>query len=94
MNVFNISECNIAQMIGETSRFLFHVFLIHIATCIIERRTKDLLSETLFKTLIITALAIIFYHLFIRKIIEPQIEKMKIICIKNKPTYKQKKNIK
>ena len=79
MNVFNISECNIAQMIGETSRFLFHVFLIHIATCIIERRTKDLLSETLFKTLIITAVAI---------------EKMKIICIKNKPTYKQKKNIK
>lgn len=81
MSILNISECNVAQLIGEANRFMFHVFLIHITTCIIEGRHTDIFSSTLFKTLLITAIAIILYHLFFRKIIEPQIKKMKSICI-------------
>lgn len=90
MSIFNVSECNVAQLIGETSRFMFHVFLIHITTCIIEGRHGDMFSNTLFKTLLVTAIAIILYHIFFRKIVEPKIKKMKSICVKNK--YKRPKH--
>jgi hypothetical protein len=78
-DILNISNCNIAQMIGESNRFLFHVLLVHIATCIIN---GDIVffTEDLFKSLLITAMAIIMYHIFFRKIIEPKLEKMNLIC--------------
>jgi hypothetical protein len=93
MDIFNVSSCNVTQMIGEANRFLFHVLLIHIATCLIEGRT-DFLSETLFKTLIITAVAVLSYHLFVRKIVEPPLKKMKMICRKQLNIPKKKKPIK
>lgn len=91
-NVFNITQCNIAQMIAESSRFLFQVLLIHVATCIIEGK-DEIFSDTLFKTLLITAMAIVMYHIFFRKLVEPKLEKMKIICIDdhNKRKTKLKK---
>ena len=73
-----VNRCTIAQIIGESQRFLFHVFLIHITTNIIDG--KNIITIDLFNTLIITALAIILYHIFIRKIVEPYIKKMKSIC--------------
>lgn len=79
-DTLNISQCNIAQLIGESTRFLFHVMLIHISTCIIEKK-KEYINKELFKTLMITAMAIILYNLFFRKIIEPKVEKMKLICL-------------
>jgi hypothetical protein len=88
-DIFNITQCNIAQLIAEASRFLFHVMLVHITTSIIENKT-DIFNETLFKTLLITAMAITLYHIFIRKIVEPKLEKMKTICIRNDDTRKDK----
>lgn len=76
---FDIDQCNISQIIGESNRFLFHVFLVHISTCLIDGK-KSFFSEELFKTLLITFAAIALYHIFFRKIIEPKIEKMKLIC--------------
>lgn len=78
-DLFDITQCNLAQLIAESNRFLFQVFLIHISTCIIEGR-HDIFSDTLFKTLLITAMAIVMYHIFFRKIVEPKLEKMKTIC--------------
>lgn len=89
--IFHISSCNISQMIGESSRFMFHTFLVHISTNIIEGK-KDLFTKDLFKSLIITALAIILYHVFFRKIIDPNIEKMKLICFD--PDKRMKKKLK
>ena len=77
--LFNISQCNIAQLLGESNRFLFQALLVHITSCIIEGK-KEIFSETLFKTLLITAVAIVMYHLFFRKIVEPKLEKMKAVC--------------
>ena len=90
-DTLNISQCNIAQLIGESTRFLFHVMLIHISTCIIEKK-KEYINKELFKTLMITAMAIILYNLFFRKIIEPKVEKMKLICLDNEK--KQVKKLK
>lgn len=89
-DIINITSCNIAQLIAESNRFLFHVLLIHISTCIIEGR-QEIFTETLFKTLLITAFAIVMYNLFFRKIVEPKIEKMKMICSRN--IYKKKEKI-
>ena len=86
--LLNISKCNIAQIIGETNRFLFHVLLVHISTCIINGNI-NFFTEDLFRTLLITSMAIIMYHIFFRKIIEPKLEKMNLICFN-----KRKRNIK
>lgn len=77
--ILNISQCNVAQIIGESNRFLFHVFLVHVTTCLIEGK-KYIFGEELFKTLLITSIAITMYHVFFRKIVEPHVEKMKLIC--------------
>lgn len=90
-DILEISQCNIAQTIGEANRFLFHVMLVHITTCMIEGK-KEFFGPELFRTLVITSLAIVMYHLFFRKIIEPKIEKMKLICYDDlERTAKKKK---
>ena len=91
-DILNISRCNIAQILGETNRFLFHVILVHIATCIIEGK-KELFSEELFRTLLITAIAITMYHVFFRKIVEPKIEKMKLVCYNDNDRISKKKEL-
>lgn len=88
----NISKCNIAQMIGESNRFLFHVFLVHISACIVNG-DNNFFTKELFRTLLITTMAIIMYHIFIRKIIEPKIEKMNLICFNKQKRDKKRINI-
>jgi hypothetical protein len=56
-----------------------------------------LFNRRMFETIVITAIAVVFYHLFIRKIVEPPLKKMKIICRDhqtNKPYKKTNNNIK
>lgn len=81
-DIFNITQCNLAQLIAESNRFLFQVLLVHITTSIIEGK-DEIFGETLFKALLITAIAILMYHLFFRKIVEPKLEKMKMVCNKD-----------
>jgi len=92
-NITDISWCNIAQIIGESNRFLFHVMLVHVATTIIEGK-KSFLGEEFFRTMIITAMAIVLYHIFFRKIVEPKVEKMKLICYDGKERNEKMKEIK
>ena len=91
-DITDISWCNIAQIIGESNRFLFHVMLVHITTTIIEGK-KSFLGEDFFRVLIITAVAIVLYHIFFRKIMEPNIEKMKLICYNGKERYEKMKEL-
>lgn len=88
-DIFSISQCNIAQIIAESNRFLFQVLLVHIVSSIIEGR-DSLFNETLFRTLLVTAVAIALYHLFFRKIVEPKLEKMKIVCTEDPNERNQK----
>ncbi len=91
-DILNISQCNVAQIIGESNRFLFHVFLVHVTTCLIEGK-KNIFGEELFKTLLITSIAIALYHIFFRKIIEPNVEKMKLICFGGTELDKKKQKL-
>jgi hypothetical protein len=92
MDALNISRCNVSQIIGESSRFVFHVLLVHISTCII-RKEGNIFDEKLFQTIMITFMAIVLYHLLFRKTIEPQIEKMKLICYDGHNRIKKKNKI-
>lgn len=83
MHIFHMSRCNIAQTIAETSRFVFHALLIQLCTFIIDRDT-DILNKRVFKVMLVTAMAVICYNLFLRKIVEPPLKKMKIICKKDR----------
>ena len=91
MDIFNVTQCNIAQMIGEANRFVFHTILISISTAIVNGESISI-DEKFFKVIVITAMAVVCYHLFIRKIVEPPIKKMKIIC-RNRQTNKPHKKI-
>jgi hypothetical protein len=88
-DITDLKLCDIAQIIGESNRFLFHVMLVHTVTVLIEQK-KAFFSEEFFRTLVITSTAIVLYHLFFRKIIEPKIEKMKLICYADEDKEKDK----
>lgn len=90
--ILNISQCNVAQIVGESNRFLFHIFLVHVTTCLIEGK-KNIFGEELFKTLLITSIAIVMYHIFFRKIVEPNVEKMKLICFDGIEQDKKKQKL-
>ena len=88
-NILNISKCNVAQIIGEAHRFLFHVLLVHISTCIIKKDT-NIFTDELFRSLLMTAMAIVMYHIFFRKLIEPHLEKMNLICFNGRKRHTEK----
>lgn len=79
MNIFEISDCNIAQTVGETSRFIFHILLLNFCTVMIDD-SEEFFTAKIYKTIFATAMAVICYHLFVRKLVEPSLEKMKSIC--------------
>lgn len=90
--LFEVSNCSISQAIGESNRLLFQILLVHITTCVING-TNNFFSEELFRSLLITAIAIVLYHLFFRKITEPYIELSKLSCIDKEKRIKNKLKI-
>ena len=93
-NIFNIiaiTDCEIVEGIKESKRLLFQILLVHIILCIVNGN-YNFFSKELFKSLIITAAAIMFYHLFLRKIIDPKINYMMKVC-DNNHNDNNKKNI-
>lgn len=79
MDIFNVTQCNIAQMVGEANRFVFHAILIYISTSLVNGNSISF-DDKFFRGIVATAMAVICYHLFIRKLVEPPLKKMKIIC--------------
>lgn len=76
---FSITNCDISEIMSETNRFLFHIMLIHVISHIIDR--KDVLfGEQIFKTLMITTIAILAYHILFKKLVEPKLKKIQNVC--------------
>jgi hypothetical protein len=76
---FKISQCDVSDILTETNRFMFHITLIHIITHIIDGK-DDLFGEQIFKTLIVTALAILVYNVIFKKIVEPKLKELHSTC--------------
>lgn len=82
MVIFSMSECNTAQMLGEVSRFMFHITFLHLISLIING--ESFFKDGYWKALMITVISVMCYHLLARKAVEPHLKKMKIICKKDK----------
>lgn len=80
---FSISNCDISDIITETNRFLFHIFLVHIITHLIDGK-DELFGQQLFKTLLITTIAIISYHILFKKTVDTKLKKIQNICVRQK----------
>jgi hypothetical protein len=79
MDLLNVDRCVIAQIIGESNRYIWHLLLIHVTTSVFDG-DSNIFGNDLLRKIIITALAIILYHILIRKLVEPHVKKMKTIC--------------
>lgn len=53
--------------------------LIHVITHIIDGKDEIMGMQTI-KTLFITVVAILVYHIFFKKLVEPKLKKIKSIC--------------
>lgn len=79
MTRFTLTNCDVADIVTEMIRFLTHITLLHLLNCLID--TKETLFEVNYlKLMLFTALAIVIYHLFLKKIYDYKINKMKKIC--------------
>lgn len=93
LNKFYLDKCDVVDIIGDSQRYLIHISLIHILSCIMDGR-EEFISERFLKTLLASALAVALYHIFIKKIMEPKLKKLRNICkgISKKSTYGTKSN--
>ncbi len=66
---FIISKKDLSDMVNESNRFLFHIVLIQILTNLIDGK-KELFGFSIIKTILITVIAVIIYHVFFKKIIQ------------------------
>jgi dolichol kinase len=76
---FNITKCDLSDIVNESSRFIFHITLVHIITYIIDGK-EELMGLQLMKTLVVTAIAITLYHIILKKIAEPKLRKIRYKC--------------
>lgn len=82
---FSISRCEIGNIMEEVQRFLMHITLVHIFSHIVDGK-ENLFGRDMVKTLIVTAIAILAYHIFFKKLIQPKLKKIKSVCDKGNKT--------
>lgn len=76
---FMITKCDVVEMIFETIRFLSHITLLHILNCTLDD-SEDFLDIKFLKVMLITGLAVILYHIFIKKFFVARSKKLKSLC--------------
>jgi len=76
---FSITNCDVSDIITETNRFLFHIMLVHIITHIVDGN-DDLFGPQIFKTLLVTAISIITYHILFKKLVDAKLKKIQSVC--------------
>jgi hypothetical protein len=79
---FSITSCDVSDMITEINRFLFHIMLLHVITYTIDGK-DELFGNSVFKTMFITAMAVISYHILFKKLINSKLKKIQSICKKD-----------
>ena len=82
-NLQIVTTCDISDMMAEINRFLFHMILVHIITHVIDGK-DELYGENIIRNMIITAIAIILYHIIFKKITKTKLKNIQLICDKGK----------
>ena len=78
-----VTTCDVSDMMTEINRFLFHMVLVHVITHVIDGK-DELYGEHIIKNMIITAIAIMAYHVLFKKITKPKLKKIQSMCERNK----------
>ena len=81
MNVvdrFVVTKCDLVEIIFEIIRFLSHITILHFLNCL--ANDDNLFEMKYMKIMLFTALSVIIYHIFIKKILINKNKKMKLIC--------------
>lgn len=73
-----IKKCDFMDIIGESTRFLSHLLLLHIISYTIDGK-EELFNKSFLKTLLFTLLAVVIYNISIKKIVEVKVKKLKKI---------------
>lgn len=76
---FTITKCDLVEIIFEIIRFLSHITLLHLLNCMIDSK-EELFDINYLKIMLFTAIAIILYHISIKKLLNVNSKKMKNIC--------------
>lgn len=77
-----ITICDAIDIIKDSLRFLFHIYIVHIMICIIDKK-RNYYDSDIAKTLLVTTIAIIIYSVFVRVFIEKTTDSVNTQC-KNK----------
>jgi len=76
---FNVTDCDIYDIITESIRYSFHISLIYLATYLING-DKTLIGYKLFETLLTLIISIIIYNILFKKMFYPLVNKLKSQC--------------
>ncbi len=76
---FTITRCDLVEIVFEIIRFLSHITLLHILNCTIDGK-EELFDINYVKIMLFTAIAIVIYHVTIKKMFQEKGKKMKLVC--------------
>lgn len=89
----SITNCDTSDIITEVSRFMYHILLIHLITYVIDGK-DELFGSQLFKTLFITAFAVMVYHILFKKFMSAKLKNIQSVCKTDKNEEENKQVIK
>lgn len=76
---FTVTRCDLVDIIMEIIRFLSHITILHLLNYSIDNK-EQLFETNYLKVMLFTALAIIIYQIFVKKVFRDKFKKMKYIC--------------
>ena len=79
MAIFSLTRCDLVEIIMETIRYLSQIALLHVLNYMSSEK-QPLFDTNFFKIMLFTALAIIIYHVVIKKLFKNKFKKMKYVC--------------
>jgi hypothetical protein len=81
---FSVSTCDISEIVLEIIRYLSHIILLHTINFAVNNDVEGgFLNISFLKTLLYTCIAVLIYHVVIKKIFSNSIARMKKICRDN-----------
>lgn len=88
---FSMTNCDMSDIVTEVSRFMYHILLVHLITYTLDRK-DELFGAQLFKTLFVTALAVMTYHILFKKFMNIKLKNIQSVCKVEKDSTENKTN--
>jgi hypothetical protein len=73
---FSITSGDMIDIITDSSRFMFHILLVHVVTHIIDGE-DELFGMKTVKSLFVTAMSILIYYVLFKKMVDAKLNNIK-----------------